>query len=131
MVSNLLHEMGQHYTWKRTRLTRCIRIVWFSLNSRQSSARAAICSQKPSRVGEYAFAGHWAGVTSADLGISIEWGCRYYVGNWEGKLSRACGGQKGEGRSGGRAHLDSLNVRASRHELVTWVRYSGASGQVV
>jgi hypothetical protein len=92
--------MGQYYTWKRTHLTQCIRIVWFSLGSRQSSARAAIFSQKPSRVGEYVFAGHWAVVRSDDFGISIEWGCRYYVGNWEGELSHVCRGQKGKGRSG-------------------------------
>jgi hypothetical protein len=114
--------MGQYCTWKRTRLTRCIRIVWFSLGSHQSSARTAICSQKPSRVGEYTFAGYWAGVRSDDFGISIEWHCRYYVANWEGKFSRVC---RGKGRSGGRAYLDSLNVRASRHELVRWVQRSG------
>ena len=63
--------------------------------------------KKSSRVGEYVFAGHWAGVSSDDFGISIEWGCRYYVANWEGKLNRACLGRK-EGKVGGKSALGFL-----------------------
>ena len=70
--------------------------------------------------------GHWAGVRSADfarlddLGISNKWRCRLYVADLGGKVSRACREQKGKGRAGGRAQLDSLNVRISEVGEAFW-----------